>query len=135
MKKTDKNMDNAKRIMDSIGMEKPSVDFTLVVMGRIAESKVPVNTTARYFYKSYYLLFIPLLVIVFFIPTVTDWLSKIKIDFSLLNFNSLGGYIDSIIINFRVTVSPTILSISIASLLLICLFAIINFNQAKHFAK
>jgi hypothetical protein len=130
--KTDTS-DPIKKVFQSIGFEKPSPDFTLSVVGLITKETIRQPVAKAPFIRFYYyLLLLPAAALFFFIPTLMDWISEIKINLDFIHTDILKSWVLLFIKDLRWTVSPAMISIIIASFILVTFLALISYNQTEN---
>lgn len=123
--------DDVNRIFDSIGIENPSSDFTLSVMDRISkEQPVVLHKQTAYYRIIYFLSIIPVIAIIWFSPSIEEWIQKTYIYITKLDFTFINHWFSYFSHNMHLAISPTTLSIFAASTFLIGFFAIINSDTA-----
>lgn len=127
------NNDCVKNIVQSAGLEKPSVNFTLNVMDKIAREPILQPKANSLLQKKYYFFgIIPLVVLIYFVPSITDYLSKVTINYNSIDLSKPKVWLLNFSGSFDFSLSPAIISILLASFLLLGFFAMIQFNETEN---
>jgi hypothetical protein len=124
--------DEVQRIFNAIGIEKSPTDFTPSVMERISKEQpvLLVKQTSYYYRIIYFLSIIPAIAIIWFSPSLEEWVLKTYIYITKIDYTFINHWFSVFSKNMHSIISPTVLSIFAASTFLIGFYAIINSDAA-----
>ena len=131
---TDRTKKNMKALFNKMGIEKPSEDFTVLIMRKI-EAKNHYAQSIAIPKNSYWFLLpyvITLLIAVpFIIPTI-NWIINIDWSFIAFDISVLREWVGSIVDSFTgITISAQTIIISLACTILLIIFSIEMFIQSR----
>lgn len=124
-----KESEKTKLIFNKIGTEKTSIDFTLKVMDRINTVKIPQKQEQLWVIKHYKIILLPVILLVSFLPSLIDIISKTKINLNIISIADIQNWIQNFAGNFNFHLHQSIVSIVISSLILLSIYFILNYIQ------
>ena len=122
-----KGDEELKKLFNSMELQKPTADFTISVMERITKEKImePVKKP-RVLRLLYFLIILPVVALIYYTPSVVAWFSGLEFDFTQINLEPFKILLSDIRESLQIFTSPAIISIFLASIVLLSIFTLVN---------